>query len=128
MKVMPFAALLVALAAAQPAFAQDSAEATAPAPAETAVHEGHEGHEGHEAHEMPAALTVDTPIETLMADEAAAAVLETHLPGVGQHPAYDQFKAMSLVQLMPWSQGMITEETLEQITADLAALEDTPAE
>lgn len=125
MKVTPFAALLVSLAAAQPAFAQDSADATAPAPAEAAVHEGHEG---HEAHEMAAALTVDTPIETLMADEAAAAVLETHLPGVGQHPAYDQFKAMSLVQLMPWSQGMITEETLEKITADLAALGDAPAE
>lgn len=114
MKVTPFAVLLVALAAAQPGLAQEAADATA--------------HEGHEGHEMAAALTVETPIEALMADERAAAVLETHLPGVGQHPAYDQFKAMSLVQLMPWSQGMITEEVLDKIGTDLAALETAPAE
>lgn len=62
-----------------------------------------------------------------MADERAAAVLETHFPGIGAHPAYDQFKAMSLVQLMPWSQGMITEEALAKVASDLAALGDAPA-
>ncbi|MEQ8410416.1 MAG: hypothetical protein RIC51_08025 [Erythrobacter sp.] len=105
MKVTPFAVLLLALAAVQPAFAED-------APAEAAP--------------VADALTIDTPIEVLMADDRAKAVLETHLPGIGGHPSYDSFKAMSLVQLMPWSQGMITDETLANIGADLAALEAAP--
>lgn len=66
-------------------------------------------------------LTIDTPIEQLVADERAKAVLEKHVPGISAHPAYDQFKAMTLVQLKPWSQGMITDETLAAISADLDA-------
>ena len=112
MKRMPLA-LVAALAAALPVFAEETGEETATeAGVETAV----------EANAI-AAFTVDTPIEALMADERSKAVLETHLPGIGDHPAYEQFKAMSLVQVMPWSQGMITEEVLAKIGADLAAIE-----
>ncbi len=69
-----------------------------------------------------AALTVDTPIATLMADAKAAAVLEKHLPGIAAHPAYEQIKAMSLVQVQPWSQGMITDETIAKVKEDLSKI------
>jgi len=104
---MKFAQLAVAclatLAIAAPAFAaeDDAAAATTAA----------------------AAFTVDTPIETLMADERAKAVIATHLPGIDQHPAYAQFKAMSLKALQPFSQGMITEDLLAKIAADLATIQ-----
>lgn len=100
MKFVPLAALGLALAAVTaPAatFAQD-----APAPA--------------------AAFSIDTPIEALMADERAKAVVTTHLPGIDQHPAYDQFKALSLKALAPFSQGLISDELLGKIAADLAAI------
>ncbi len=97
MKFAPLAALLLVAGAATPALADAHAETAA-------------------------AFTINTPIESLMANPAAKAVVTSHLPGIDQHPAYGQFKAMSLVDLQPWSQGMITEEVLEKITADLAKL------
>jgi hypothetical protein len=69
-----------------------------------------------------AMFTIETPIEALMADERAKAVVVKHLAGIDQHPAYDQFKALSLKSLAPFSQGLITDEVLEKIAADLAAI------
>ncbi|WP_114521172.1 hypothetical protein [Altererythrobacter sp. ZODW24] len=75
------------------------------------------------ATEAAAKFSTNLPIEALMADEAAAAVVEKHMPGLSEHPAYGQFKAMSLRQVQPFSQGMVTDEMLAAIDADLAALE-----
>jgi hypothetical protein len=103
MKFSPLAAFCLAaagLAAPAAALAQDAAAPAAPA----------------------AAFTIDTPIEALMADERAKAVLTKHLPGIDQHPAYEQFKAISLKALAPFSQGMISDELLGKIDADLAAI------
>ena len=61
-------------------------------------------------------------IEALVADERTKAVLVKHIGPIDQHPAYDQFKAMSLRDVAPYSQGMITDEKLAQIDADLAAI------
>ena len=70
-----------------------------------------------------AAFTVDaTPIETMVADPAAKAILDKDVPGMTAHPAYDQFKAMTLKQLQPLSQGVITDAILVQVAADLAAM------
>ena len=93
------AALSVLIAA--PAFAQDPA-AAAPA---------------------AAALSVEsTPIETIAANPAAKAVLDKDLPGLTTHEAYDQFKAMTLSQVAPMSQGAITPEALKTVQADLDKL------
>lgn len=101
MKFVPLAALgLAAAAITAPAFAADDS-----AMASTA-----------------AAFTIDTPIETLMADERAKAAVSAHLPGIDQHPAYEQFKALSLKAVAPFSQGLITDELLTKIAADLAAI------
>jgi hypothetical protein len=80
-------------------------------------------HEAGTAH--PAAvsrLTIDTPIETIVADAAGKAVIDATFPGMTTHPAYDQFKAMSLVAVEPFSQGAITAEGLEKAKAALAAI------
>ena len=97
MKLAPVALLLASLAAA-PAIAEDAAEAPA------------------------AKLTIDSTIETLMANEATKAVVVKHLGAMDQHPAYGQFKGMSLIQLQPWSQGQITDEIIAAVKADLEAL------
>ena len=49
-------------------------------------------------------------------------LLEKHLPGVGAHPMRPQFEDMTLAQVMPLSQGMITQATIDAIAADIAAL------
>lgn len=74
--------------------------------------------------EAPAAkFNLDTPIEELVADEKAKAVLTA---GIGidlsEHPAYEQFKGMSLRQVQPFSEGKITDEMLKKIETDLAAI------
>ncbi len=103
MNVSPFAALGLALAAVTvPAAAIAQTDAPAAATA--------------------AAFTIDTPIEALVADARAKAVLDKHVAGIDQHPAYDQFKALSLKTLAPFSQGMITDELLAKIEADLTAI------
>ena len=48
------------------------------------------------------ALTINNSIEELMGNEATAVVLEKHIPGIGGHSAYNQFKGMTLVELQPW--------------------------
>jgi hypothetical protein len=103
MKFAPLATLGLAVAAiAAPAFAEESATTATTA----------------------AAFTIETPIETLMADERARTVLTANFGGqdLSQHPAYDQFKALSLKALQPFSQGLITEEMLTKIAAELAAI------
>ncbi len=102
MKLAPFAALGLALAAATAPVAAGAQEAPAAAPAAT--------------------LSIDTPIAALVADARAKAVLDKHLPGIDQHPAFEQFKGMSLKVLAPYSQGMITDDLLAKIGADLAAI------
>lgn len=72
-----------------------------------------------------AKFSIDTPIEQLVAHPAAKAVLEKHIPGIDQHPAYDRFKGMSLRQVAPYSEGQITDAMLTAIDAELKAL---PAE
>ncbi len=71
----------------------------------------------------PAALfSVETPIEALVADARSKAVLDKYLPGIDQVPQYDMFKAMSLKAIAPYSQGMISDDLLAKIEADLAAI------
>lgn len=62
-----------------------------------------------------------TPIADLAADPAGKAVLDKELPGITQHPAYEQFKGMTLRQLQPMSGGMLSDEKLAAIQKDLDA-------
>ncbi len=69
------------------------------------------------------ALTLDTPIETIVANPKGKDVLTADLGAdVTQHPAYEQFKSMSLNQVAPMSGGKITDDVLKKVGADLAAI------
>jgi len=68
-------------------------------------------------------FTIETPIEKLMADEKAREVVLETLPDLDKSPYYGQIKGMSLKAVQPYSQGMITDEMLEKISAGLAELD-----
>ena len=101
--IVPAAAALVFLAPG--AFAQ-----TAPAPAPAA------------APAAAAKFNLDTPIEALVADARAKAVLDADLPGTTTHPHYEMFKGMSLRAVQPMSGGKLTDEMLKKVETDLAAI------
>lgn len=101
----------VVLAAAAAAFLSPtvaSAQTAPAAPAQTA----------------PAAkFNLDTPIETLVADEKAHAVLTASFGGdIVSNPAYDSFKSMSLNAVAPYAADKLPPELLKKIEADLAAI------
>lgn len=66
--------------------------------------------------------SVETPLETIVADPAGKAVIDSDLPGLTTHAMFDQFKSMSLKQLQPMSGGKITDDSLVKLSADLAAV------
>ncbi len=81
------------------------------------------------AHEEPTQVeaatpvfTLDTPIQSLVADPAAKAVLDRELPGLTTHDRYEQFKGLSLKALKPFSGGLISDERLQAVEAGLKAL------
>jgi len=67
-------------------------------------------------------LSIDTPIETLVAIPMAKAALDADIPGLTDHPMYDQFKRENLRALAPKFGGAITDKDLAKLQADLAAL------
>lgn len=87
-------------------------------------------HSNHAGHTMPAPatpaaaakLSLDTPVATLMADARSKAVIDGALPSLAAHPAYEQFKGMSLNQLAPMAPDQLPAEKLAQIKAGLDAI------
>ncbi len=71
--------------------------------------------------ETAATLNGDSPIEAIAASQAGKAALEARMPGVLAHAAYEQFKSMSLRALAPMSGGIITDEKISALEADLKA-------
>ena len=82
----------------------------------------HDAHAGHADHAAQAKFSLDTPVEAIVADEKAKAVLEANLPGVSTHEHYEHFKTMSLKQIAGMAPDKLTPEVLAKVEADLAAL------
>jgi hypothetical protein len=110
---MKTAIFVAALMAAAPAFAQGTA-APAPAPAATTP--------APAAPASDAKFNLDTPLQDIVADEKGKAVIEKHFPGMIALPEYEMFKAISLTQLQPYSNGKITDEMLAATAKDLAEI------
>jgi hypothetical protein len=72
----------------------------------------------------PVAAPLDSTasIETLMASPKAKPIVLKNFPDLDKHPAYDQFKAISLHDLAPLSGGLITEEKIAVFDAELKAV------
>lgn len=112
---MKYLLLGAALLAASPAFAQDaSAPADAAKPADAAP--------AATAPATDAKFNLDTPLQDIVADEKGKAVIEKHFPGMIALPEYEMFKAISLTQLQPYSNGKITDEMLAATAKDLAEI------
>lgn len=67
-------------------------------------------------------FTLDTPIETLVADPRAKAVIEADLPGLTTHEQFETFKSMSLAALAGFAPDKLTPERLDKVKTDLAKL------
>ncbi|WP_294303165.1 hypothetical protein [uncultured Sphingomonas sp.] len=101
--------LLSAAAVTMPVATQDHGGHTPAAPATAAP-------------AAAAKFTLDTPVATLMADARAKAAVDAVLPGVDAHPAYEQFKAMSLNQLAPMAPNLLTADALAKVKIGLDAI------
>ena len=94
--------VLLMTCAALPAWAQDTAAPTSPAPTP--------------------AYSENTPVERIAADPNAAAVLNKDLPGLLTDADYPLFKSMSLKQLQSASGGDLSQTDVDKTVADLQAL------
>lgn len=101
-------ALFAALAAVTFAPAAVAQTAAAPAPAAEAA--------------TAAKFNLETPIQDIVADAKAKAVLETNLPGISTHESYEMFKGMSLKQLSGYAADKLTPEVLAKTEKELAAV------
>lgn len=68
------------------------------------------------------AFSIQTPIERLVADPRARAVLDRELPGFTSHPQYDQVKSMSLAALEAMFPSVIPHARVKAIDAALRAI------
>ena len=103
---MKAAAICAVLVLASPSLAAAQAQGAPPAAGPSA---------------KPLVVNDDTPIEAIAATPAGKAAIEKNIPELLPHPAYDQFKAMSLRQLEPLSGGIITDAKIAAIEAALKA-------
>jgi len=105
--VFAAAALLAvpALAHAQTPPAPAPAPAPAPTPAPAAT---------------PAKPTVDSTIEAIAADPKGRAALDAQFAGMLAHESYPSFKGMTLKAVQPYSGGVITDEKIAAVAAELA--------
>ncbi len=67
-------------------------------------------------------FTLDTPIQDLIADAGAKAVLDKDLPGMSDDENLDKFKMLSLRSLQPQTGGQLTDAMLTKVAADLNLL------
>lgn len=86
-----------------------SAEPAAPAPATAAP-------------ATPHLTTKDTTIGDLLADPAAKAIVDKHIPGLSDNPSIAMASAMTLRAIQPMAADKITEPMLDAVDADLAKL------
>jgi beta-glucosidase len=67
-------------------------------------------------------LSLDSLLKDLLADEVAKAVLAKHVPGMIDSPQLEMGLGMSLHQIAGFAPAVFTEELLQKIAEDLAAL------
>ena len=100
-----------------------AALALAPFGAQAQDHSAHAGLQGPASPAAPdGKLSLDTPVEAIVARPEGKAVLEANLPGVTTHEQYEMFKTMSLKQLAGMAPDKLTPEVLGKIEAGLAAI------
>ncbi|CAA0091109.1 Uncharacterised protein [Halioglobus japonicus] len=64
----------------------------------------------------------ETPIGILLDDPAAMAVVEEYIPGFSSNAQLDMARGMTLVDIQVYSPEPLSDEEMEALNADLAAL------
>jgi len=103
----PFFAAL-ALASAVPAYAEPAKPTTQPAATASA--------------NIARFDVEDTELSDLIANPAAKAVLDKHMPGLTSHPLFAFMRQMTLREVQMASSGAIPDQMLVAIDADLAKI------
>jgi len=67
-------------------------------------------------------FSIESKLGDLLDNEATNAVLEKHMPGISTHPQIGMGKGFALSMVAKFSGGMITDEMLAAVDADLKAL------
>jgi hypothetical protein len=73
-----------------------------------------------ERHQM--ALSIETTLSDLFDNVQSKAILEKHIPGISTHPQISMGLGFPLSLVANYSSGLITQEMLTAVQADLAAL------
>ncbi|WP_370263647.1 hypothetical protein [Limnobacter sp.] len=68
------------------------------------------------------AFSTQSKLGDLLDNEQTLAILEKHMPGISTHPQIGMGKGFPLAVVANFSGGMITQEMLDAVDADLAAL------
>lgn len=64
------------------------------------------------------AITIDSKIGDILADEKAKAILDKHMPGTSTNPQISMASGMTLKMVAPLSGGKITPEIIKAIEED----------
>jgi hypothetical protein len=67
-------------------------------------------------------FSIQTSLGELLDNEQTKAILEKHMPGISDHPQIAMGRGFPLAVVANFSGGMITQEMLTAVDADLAAL------
>lgn len=67
-------------------------------------------------------LSINSNLGDLLDNEASKAVLEKHLPGISAHPQIAMGRGFPLKMVANFSGGLISNEALEKVDADLKTL------
>ncbi|MFZ4552377.1 MAG: hypothetical protein ACOYNB_11195 [Aquabacterium sp.] len=67
-------------------------------------------------------FSIDSKLGDLLDNEATKAILEKHMPGISTHPQVAMGKGFALSMVAKFSGGLITEEMLQAVAADLSTL------
>ncbi len=68
------------------------------------------------------AYSTQTSLGDLLDNEQTKAILEKHMPGIASHPQIAMGRGFPLGMVANFSGGMITDDMVKAVEADLAAL------
>ncbi len=68
------------------------------------------------------ALSINSTVGELLDNAASCAILDKHVPGMSSNPQIGMARGMSLKMVAGFSGGMITDEILAAVDAELGKL------
>ncbi len=67
-------------------------------------------------------MSINSNLGDLLDNQASKAILEKHLPGISTHPQIAMGRGFPLKTVAGFSGGLINDEALEKVDADLKSL------